>query len=155
MVVAKQEMHLSAQNDLLAALHAVRNQVQGAESGKIQPGAYPARKERKRKRVSCRDRQALTILLTHRPGIPSRFLQTARDFGCQRQEMGTRFGQRDALWATREKPGANPILKTANAPAESWLRHVSCVSGARKAFQFRQSQKIFEPVEVHADAVCA
>ena len=117
MVMAQQEMHLPAQHDLLAAVHAVRDQVESAESLEVQPGAYPAREERKGERVRRRDRQSAAALLAYRSGIAPRSFHAPHDVGRLRQKMRARLGQRDALRAAHEKPGADPILERANAPA--------------------------------------
>jgi hypothetical protein len=48
MIVAQQEMHLATEHDLFAGVHAVRDQVEGAERFKMHVPAYPAGEEGER-----------------------------------------------------------------------------------------------------------
>jgi hypothetical protein len=63
--------------------------------------------------------------------------------------------QAGALRAPKEERRSDPILKRANTPAKSRLRHVPRVGRPREAFQFRQRREVLEPVEIHVDAVYA
>ena len=129
-IMAKQEIDLPGEHDLFARLHAVRDQVESAERFEADVLADPAGEEGEGERVRRRNRQGRCLASADRPRFALRSSQGARQLFGERSEMGSRGREGSSLRAPLEQRSSDPILQSANAPAESGLSDVTGIRGA-------------------------
>ena len=77
-----------------------------------------------------RNRQGRCFARADRPRFPLRSSQGAHQLFGERSEMGPRGREGSSLRAPLEERSPDPILQSANAPAESGLSDVTSIRGA-------------------------
>lgn len=103
-----------------------------------------------------RDRKRRRLALSNGSCVAPEAVELAcQPFG-ERLEIGSSFREGGPLSAADKEACPDPVFERAYAAAKGRLRDMSGIGCSRKRLEFRQSQKIFKPVQFHkVDAVCA
>lgn len=109
MVMAEQEMDLAGKHDLLARVHALRDQIERAERLETHMLANPDRKEREGERVRGCDRQRRSVALADGARIASSPFQRAHHVDSKRLEM----------YAGRRKDGPLSAASPSSRPSRA------------------------------------
>ncbi len=153
--MAQQKVHLTREQDLLAGLHAVRDEVKRPKCLGPHQSADPVREERERECVSRCDRQRRCIPRADGACVPPSLLKPTDEIVDRWLEMRAGRRKRGALGSPREQGCADPVLEGTDPPAEGGLGDVPHLGRTRKCLLLREGQEVLQPVQFHADAIHA
>ena len=153
MVEGQQEVVISFDERLQAAMKVVREQPAVCRSDSLLNLAEPARKERQRQRVKGRDGHDLRIGPHGGLQLRAAGVQHADGFLCRLVETSAFRGERCRVCAAIDERDAEPQLECLDPAAEGGLRHVPVPGRSREGAGSCKAHEVLEPFQFHLSAV--